>query len=118
MGQLAESFEIFPDGRGVYKIRKGIHYWLYPTNEASRLVGGRELTADDIVFSLNRLAKTKGSYINNASPQMSSVTAITATDKYTLEIKTVPEWAYEAHYFLAFFIQRVIWLADCFYIKN
>lgn len=39
-------------GTIVYQIRQGIHYSLNPNSEASRLVNGRELTADDVVFTL------------------------------------------------------------------
>jgi peptide/nickel transport system substrate-binding protein len=103
MGQLAESWETFPTGRFVYHIRQGIHYGLNPALEASRLVNGRELTASDIAFSLNRLIKTKGTYINNASPIMAATTNITALDKYTLEINPLPEWALECQYFMGFY---------------
>ena len=36
----------------VYKIRQGVHYQIIPGNAASALVNGREMTADDIVYSL------------------------------------------------------------------
>ncbi len=32
-------------------VKKGIHYSLDPTSEASRLVNGRELTADDVIWN-------------------------------------------------------------------
>lgn len=32
-------------------VKEGIHYSLDPTNEASRLVNGRELTADDVIWN-------------------------------------------------------------------
>ncbi|MFC1959032.1 ABC transporter substrate-binding protein, partial [Chloroflexota bacterium] len=57
-GYLAESWELPTKVEGdtatlIINIRKGIHYGLNPGSEASRLVGGREMTADDVVFSLN-----------------------------------------------------------------
>ena len=54
MGMLAESWEIVEPGYLVFHIRKGVHFALDPTSEASRLVGGREMTADDVVFTLRR----------------------------------------------------------------
>jgi peptide/nickel transport system substrate-binding protein len=103
MGQLVESWEFFSDARGVFKLRQGIYYGLDTSKEASRLVGGREWTADDAAFALNRLKNTKGTYINRADPVMVEGTTITALDKYTLEIDTVPERAYEAQYWLNFY---------------
>lgn len=38
---------------GIIKVCKGIHYALDQNSEASRLVNGREMTADDIVFNLD-----------------------------------------------------------------
>jgi len=56
-GYIAESVKWTMDsannvGIVVYKIRQGIHWALDRNNEASRLVNGRELTADDVLFSL------------------------------------------------------------------
>ena len=36
----------------VYQIRPGVHYHVIPGNEASALVNGREMTADDVVYTL------------------------------------------------------------------
>ncbi|MFC1943429.1 ABC transporter substrate-binding protein, partial [Chloroflexota bacterium] len=53
-GMLAESYEI-PDGETViYHIRRGIHWALDPTSEASRMVGGREMTAEDVLSTIRR----------------------------------------------------------------
>ncbi len=58
-GLVAESWEWSVDtekdeGTVVYQVRQGIHWALNPASEASRLVGGRELTADDVVYSLRQ----------------------------------------------------------------
>ncbi len=56
-GCLAESWE-FPDETTiVFHIRKGVHW----QNIAP--VSGRELTADDIVFNINRAFTSSGSYL-------------------------------------------------------
>ncbi len=34
-------------------VRQGVHYALNPDSEASRLVNGREMTADDVLFCMN-----------------------------------------------------------------
>jgi len=36
----------------VFQIRRGLRYHVIPDNEASRLVNGREMTADDVVYAL------------------------------------------------------------------
>lgn len=53
-GQLAESWTIPQVGTWIFKIRKGVHYGLNPASEASKLVNGREFTADDAVWGLRR----------------------------------------------------------------
>lgn len=59
-GTVAESWKWTVDaqkneGTIVYQIRQGIHYALNPNNEISRLVGGRELTTDDVVLTIKTL---------------------------------------------------------------
>ncbi|MDP6577425.1 MAG: ABC transporter substrate-binding protein, partial [Dehalococcoidales bacterium] len=49
MGMLSTGWERPDPDTLIYHIRQGIHYALDPSNENSRLVGGRELTADDVV---------------------------------------------------------------------
>ena len=85
IGQLAESWE-FPDHDTIiYHIRKGVRFSLNPDNEASRLVGGREVTADDVVYSLMRFSTTKGTigYRDNPDERL----GITAPDKWTVVLK-------------------------------
>lgn len=101
-GELAESWDIFPEGRIVFKIRQGIHYGLSQNREASRLVAGRELTAYDVEYSLRRLVTTPGSYHITSTAGMADNVKITALDKWTLEIATTPEFFYVAVYMLAF----------------
>ena len=73
-GYLAESmsFEIDNenDGRIVFNIRKGIKWGFNPDSPASRLVNGREMTADDVVFSMKRLLTDPKSNIYLAAPDM------------------------------------------------
>ena len=41
-------------GTVVYEIRQGLHWGLDQNNPVSRTVGGREITADDVVYNLQR----------------------------------------------------------------
>src|SRR3990172_4591136 len=79
-GVIAESTswtidEAKNQGTIVYKIRQGIHYALNPTNEASRLLNGRELTADDVVFHLKEATTrtTPRSYIYGSNPELRGI---------------------------------------------
>jgi len=51
-GNIAESFETPEVGVWVLQIRQGVHFTNNPTQEASQLVNGREMTAEDVAYSL------------------------------------------------------------------
>ncbi|OGO36836.1 MAG: hypothetical protein A2147_10145 [Chloroflexi bacterium RBG_16_57_8] len=85
---LAETWELPDDETIIYRIRKGVHWALNPASEASRLVNGRELTADDVVYSINRNFFTKTAYLYGAYvPGGYAPTSAKALDKYTVEVK-------------------------------
>jgi peptide/nickel transport system substrate-binding protein len=87
-GGLAESWDFSEPGVLVFNLRKGIHWALNPEQEASRLVNGRELTADDVVYSLTMYRDDPRAYL---SKQPGLPTAkIYATDKYTFVIEIDP----------------------------
>lgn len=85
-GAIAESWQIVKPGEYVFHIRHGIHFGLNPDSAASRLVNGRELTADDVVYSINRILTEPTSYVRQGNPHFASVTNVTAPDKYTVNI--------------------------------
>ncbi|MFC2021272.1 ABC transporter substrate-binding protein [Chloroflexota bacterium] len=62
-GHLAESWETPEIGVWVLNIRKGVHFALDPSSEASRLANGREMTADDIVFSIDWVTKPADDHV-------------------------------------------------------
>jgi peptide/nickel transport system substrate-binding protein len=92
-GCIAESWEIPQQGTMIFHIRKGVHWALNPASEASRLVNGRELTVADVVFSLNRVFTTPGSYFRTGYPGLSNTATVTAGPENTV-IVTCPrsEW--------------------------
>jgi peptide/nickel transport system substrate-binding protein len=96
-GATAESWDFsqLPQGVMTFKIRQGIHYGLNHDSEASKLVGGRELTADDVVFSLKQGFTNPKSYLYNAYAGLRSAN-ITAPDKYTVTFETTPNQAANA----------------------
>ncbi len=74
-GFLAESWEMPTKIEGdlsplIFKIRQGVHWALNPDSEASRLVGGREMTVDDVIFSLERVTTDSRAYIYNSDPDL------------------------------------------------
>jgi peptide/nickel transport system substrate-binding protein len=90
-GNLAESWEIPEIGTMIFHIRKGIHYALDPNNEASRLMNGREFTADDAVFTFTRTCASP--ILQGSQPQLATTATFTAPDKWTVVMKTpVDPW--------------------------
>ncbi len=89
-GNLAESWETPDDTTIIFHIRQGVRYALDPDSEASRLLNGRELTADDVVYNYQR---------NNALGDFTERVhlpgpahnlpweSIEATDKYTVVMR-------------------------------
>ncbi len=91
VGDLAESwnFDEWDAGKLIFNIRKGCHWALDPNSEASRLVNGREVTAEDVAFSFNQICKTPTSYIYRAYPVLRTA-EIYAPDKYTFVVEADP----------------------------
>ncbi len=85
VGNLAESWDVPDANTIVFHIRKGIRYALSSQSEASRLVGGRELVAADVAFSLNRHFQKPDSYLSVTCPGWFE--SASATDKYTVVVK-------------------------------
>lgn len=79
--RLAESYEIPDNQTIIYHIRPGIYFQNKPP------VGGRELVADDVVFSFKRCFETPGSYLALTYRGADAPISITATKKWTVEIK-------------------------------
>jgi peptide/nickel transport system substrate-binding protein len=74
-GDLAESWTQPTDTTYVFKLRKGVKWHNKPP------VNGRELTADDVVFSVNHFLTVKG---NANAYMLKSVDKVEALDKYTV----------------------------------
>ena len=84
-GHLAESWETPDDTTVVFNIRQGVHY------HDKAPVNGRELTAQDVEYNFHRLLGL-GSGFTEPSPQTWGILtlpieSVTATDKWTVEIK-------------------------------
>jgi len=75
-GDLAESWTQPTDTTYVFKLRKGVKWHNKPP------VNGRELTADDVVFSVNHFLTVKG---NANAYMLRSVDKVEALDKHTVK---------------------------------
>src|SRR2546422_1265438 len=74
-GDLAESWTQPSETTYVFKLRKGVRWHNKPP------VNGRELTAEDVVYSVNHFLTVKG---NANAYMLKSVEKVEATDKYTV----------------------------------
>lgn len=91
MGNLCTSWEMPDDETVIFNIRQGVH-WQNKDTEAGRFVGGRELTADDIVWGINSEWFTPGTFLNASQLPVMRPTSVKALDKYTVEVKFAPEY--------------------------
>ena len=86
-GKLAESWEMPDDETIIYHIRHGVHWWdKAPAN-------GREVTAEDIAWNINRHYTAPMAYLASSySATGKGIKSVTATDKWTAEVKVPAEW--------------------------
>ena len=87
IGYLAESFETPTIGVWILNIRKGVHYGLNPKMEASRLVNGREMTADDVAWVLNERKTNPNDYLG-VQKGLSQNMVIEKTGPWQVTVKT------------------------------
>ena len=80
-GGLAESYEFPNEETIIFHIRPGINWWDKPP------VNGREFTAEDAAWSLNREWNSPRSWLTIGNQPEDRPTSIKALDKYTLEMK-------------------------------
>jgi peptide/nickel transport system substrate-binding protein len=93
-GSVAESYEITAPGRIVLHIRQGIHFGLNPNSDASKLVAGRQLTGDDVLYTMNRFLTMPTSYWRTGSPTFAAGCKVQLLDPWTLEATCAPVDAY------------------------
>jgi peptide/nickel transport system substrate-binding protein len=74
------------EGTIVYQIRQGVHFGLNQALEASRLVNGREMTADDVVLSFRRSISWNLAYPYLNNPELRTAN-ITKTGPWEVTIK-------------------------------
>jgi peptide/nickel transport system substrate-binding protein len=85
-GELAESWEMPDDETIIFHIRKGVHFWNKPP------VNGRELTADDVAWSLQYQCTVPTAWQAIGFSKDKLPYSFKALDKYTVELKVPPKW--------------------------
>ncbi|MBI4283635.1 MAG: ABC transporter substrate-binding protein [Chloroflexi bacterium] len=97
---LAESWKTPEVGIWIFQMRRGVHWALNPNSEASRLMNGREFTADDAVFSVRR-QMSPASSTSRTEPEMTRAVTIEKTGPWEVTLKTPVDvmlaWNYVAY---------------------
>jgi peptide/nickel transport system substrate-binding protein len=89
--QVAESWTLPEPGVWVLKIRQGIH-WQLVDSDAGRLMNGRELTADDVVWSWNRHKNSPTSWLYVSQPNVAKTSTIEKTGPWEVTVRTPVEY--------------------------
>jgi peptide/nickel transport system substrate-binding protein len=87
-GNLAESFETPEVGVWVLNIRQGVHFANHPDQAASKLVGGREMTAEDVACSLEYMRDTPGTSSSLYEPGLMQNMTVERTGEWQLTVRT------------------------------
>lgn len=91
-GYIAETITFEVDdasgmGRIIYKIRDGVNFALNPDSPASLLLGGRDINADDVVYSLIRVTTDETANIYRSNPNLRNISVEkTAPDEVTVTV--------------------------------
>ncbi|MBN2240076.1 MAG: exo-alpha-sialidase, partial [Dehalococcoidales bacterium] len=95
-GNLVESWETPEVGVWVLNIRQGVHFAYHPEQAASQLVGGREMTADDVIASIEYMRDNPVSSLQCSEPSLISNTTCERTGEWQVTVRTpvAPTTAY------------------------
>ncbi|HEY93864.1 MAG TPA: ABC transporter substrate-binding protein [Dehalococcoidia bacterium] len=88
MGVPAESWEIPELGTINFKVRQDVQWALNPESEASRLMNGREFTADDLIDSFNYMMQYPNSPIQFWAPILAGTATMKMTGPWEVTLKT------------------------------
>lgn len=87
-GNLAESWEIPGVGVWVLNIRQGVHFAYAPEFEASKLVAGREMTAEDVAYSIEYMRDNPNSASVASEPALIAATTVERTGNWQITVRT------------------------------
>jgi ABC-type transport system substrate-binding protein len=92
VGNLAESWEAPEVGVWKLKIRQGVHFASNMNTDAGKLVNNREMTAEDVAYSIEYLRDTPSSWVNSSEPALIKNTTVDRTGPWEITVNT-PEAA-------------------------
>jgi peptide/nickel transport system substrate-binding protein len=87
-GMLAESWETPEIGVWILNIRQGVHFTNHEDFEASEFVGGREMTAEDVAYSIEWMRDTPTSITAISEPSLISNTTVERTGEWQITVRT------------------------------
>ncbi len=86
---LCTTWKIVEPGHFTFTIRKGVHFALDPNREASKLVNGREMTAEDVAYSWNRFIENN-KYVKGSEKALVDDHVVTVVNGDTVDVKAPP----------------------------
>jgi len=87
-GNIAESWETPEVGVWVLNIKQGIHFFNNPGQEASQLVGGRELTAEDVAYSIEYMRDNPTSSSMCSEPGLMKNVTVERSGEWQITVRT------------------------------
>lgn len=88
VGCLAEKWATPDPYTWVLDIRQGVHFAITPNSPGSQLVNGREMTADDVVASLEFIRDTPSSWARVAEPVLEQNMTVEKTGPWQVTVHT------------------------------
>ncbi|MBN2238494.1 MAG: carboxypeptidase regulatory-like domain-containing protein [Dehalococcoidales bacterium] len=88
LGNLVESWSTPSIGVWVLNIRQGVHFGYHPGFPASELVGGREMTADDVVASILYMKNNPTSASRCSEPTLMTNLTVEKTGPWQVTVTT------------------------------
>ncbi len=88
VGALASKWATPDPNTWVLDIRQGVHFSKVPNNPGSDLVNGREMTADDVIASIEFIRDTPSSWASVANPQMEKAMTVEKTGPWQVTVHT------------------------------
>ncbi len=88
IGQLSTKWSTPDQYTWVFDIRQGVHYSKIQGNAGSDLVAGREMTADDVVASLEYIRDTPSSWAKVAEPVLEQGMTVEKTGPWQVTVHT------------------------------
>ncbi len=87
-GKLAESWSTPEVGVWILDIRQGVHFTNHAGFEASEFVGGREMTAEDVAYSIEWMRDNPTSVSSISEPNLMQNVVVERTGDWQITVRT------------------------------